>query len=142
MKNVFSICILLILAVLAGCSKSGGPPASVIRVTVGNKAGADDLVTTALTSFGFAQHADEVLGLAKKWGVPAAEADERIRAAISVRKGKQPDLFVVAATGLDHDTAVQIVNELCTYYASHHQSVSIEGGPAAAVTVAVVEPAK
>ncbi|MGA2246715.1 MAG: hypothetical protein ABSH48_17120 [Verrucomicrobiota bacterium] len=145
MKNVTLTFLFLAAIVLAACSKSvPGAAVAVIRVTVGNQPGtnADDLVTTAFTSFSFAQHADEALGLAKQWGLPAKEANEKIRAAISVRKGGKPELFVVEAAGLDHDAAVKIVNELCNYYGSTHPSISLNGGPAAAVHVSLVQAAK
>lgn len=145
MKNVILTFLFLGLLGLAACSPSGPSPATaVIRVTTGKPAGAtvDDLITTAFTSFSFAQHADQVLGLARQWGLPPKEAEEKIRAAISVQKGDKPDLYVVTAGGLNHDVAVKIVNELCHYYGTLHPSISLEGGPATAVQVSLVQPAK
>ena len=145
MKYLIFACLFLVQIVLGACSKSGPSAATaVIRVSVGSHPPSDaaDVVTTAFTSFSLAQHAEEVLGLAKQWGVSAKEADEKIRAALSVRPGNKPDLFVVEASGLDHEAGVRIVNELCTYYGTLHPSVALNGGPAEAIHVTVVQPAK
>jgi hypothetical protein len=136
--------LLVASAMVTACSKTGSAATAVIRVAVGNQTNTnvDNLVITALTSLNSARHAEEMLSLAKQWGVPAVEADEKIHSAISVRKGKKPDLFVVEAPGLDHDIAVKIINNLCKYYCSLHPTVSLEGAPPAVINASVVQPAK
>ena len=147
MKNILSALLGAGLVAVAACSKSGpGPAAAVISVSVGNPSGTGtgmgDLVTTSFTSFAFAQHADQALGLAKQWGLPVKDADQKIRAALSVRPGEKPDQFIIEAPGLEHDVAVKVVNELCTYYSSLHPSITLADGKSAVLHASVVTPAK
>jgi hypothetical protein len=144
-KNIVLVVLFAGFAALAACSKSGPAPVSaVISVTAGTKpvSGLDDLVTASFTSAGFARHADEALGLTKQWGIPAKDADEKIREAISVRPSGKPDQFIVEASGLDHDVAVKIVNELAAYYCSVRSTVPLEDGKSAVLHASVVTPAK
>ena len=142
MKTI-SICLLLIAQIFVACSKSRPAAAAVIRVTVGNPPTphTNTGIGEIFTSYAVMRHTSQTLGLAKLWDVSEAEADNRLRRAIKLVPGSEPGLLEFEAHGLDHEIAVKILEELCTYPGTLGIKVA-EGGAEQEVQISIVQPAK
>jgi len=137
----------VILLSLAACSPKGITTAT-ISVTFGDPPAVGtneffvDSETAVIKSDTFLRHTGEALELPNKWKLSENEVVAKLHRAISVRAGKAPGQIVITARGLDHQTAVDALNELCNFYASRKLWDSENGGPRRKVNITIIQRAK
>ena len=142
MKRIASILSLFTLVALAACSAQVSATA-VIRITC------DDLtkpITSEysqinlmeMTSYDYAEQISKNLGLSKLWGLSDIETSTKLLKALKVKIGSSPDLVVIQISGLEHQTAVKIINELCAVHTKHQLEVA---PPTAKFNISIVQPA-
>jgi hypothetical protein len=147
LRNSAFILSLTALITFVSCSAKVSTTA-IIRVTHGDppEANSDDhsviMEETILTSFAFGQHVDEKLELSKLWGLSGDGVVAKLRKAITLRAGTEPGLFVIICNGLEHDVAVKIVNELCTFYTEQQIEDPNTTGKPQKVHVSIVQRAE
>jgi capsular polysaccharide biosynthesis protein len=138
---------LVILLSLPACSPKDTTTAT-ISVTFGNPPTVNtndyfvDSEAAEMKSYAFLRHTSESLELPEKWKLSEDEVVAKLRHAISVRAGNESGQLVITARGLDHQTAVNIINELCNFQASQEIWGSENGGALRKEHVTVVQPAK
>ena len=140
---------LLALVALGACSAKDSVTA-VIRVTYGDppQASVDKYFSTTqrevLTSQKFLRHIGQTLELPKLWKVSEEEVAARLAKIITVESGSEPGMIIIEAKGLDHQLAVKVLNELCSFYADEKQGFaeSQNGGPLEKVHVEIVQRAE
>jgi hypothetical protein len=122
MKRITIVFSLLMLAVFVSCAKRDSATA-IIRVTYGDPPqvkSADehflDAQNAIFESVDFALHANEKFNLSKSWGLSNDQTVIKLHNSISVDAGNEPGLFVIKITGIEHELAVKILNELCDFY--------------------------
>jgi len=136
-----------ILLALAACSPKDTTTAT-ISVTFGDPpaVGSNDFFvdseTAVIKSDAFLRHTGDALDLPKAWNLSEDEVVAKLRHAISVRAGNEPGQIVIIARGLDHQTAVDTLNELCNFYASQKLFDSENGGPQRKVNMTIIQRAK
>lgn len=144
MRIAFFAQVTVILWLLAGCSLKNTATATVL-VTFGNPPTVStneyfvDTETDVLKSDGFLRQVGTALKLSDKWKLSENEVVTRLRRAISIRAGKEPGQIVIVASGLDHQTAAGVLNELCNCYVSRKLWDSENGGPRRKVNVTIVQ---
>ena len=55
---------------------------------------------------------NQQLGLSKLWGLPDDQTDEKIHGSLVIEPGHEPGLFVIKCNVPEHQTGVQIINEI------------------------------
>ena len=137
----------MILLSLAACSPKGTATAT-IAVTFGDPPTVStdeffvDSATAEIKSVTFLRHTGETLKLPEKWKLSQDEVVAKLRHVISVRSGNEPGQLVIIASGLDHQTAVNMLNELCGFYVSQESWISENGGPRRKENVKIIQRAK
>jgi hypothetical protein len=149
MKRTRLIVLLLVMLEFVACSAKDSAT-SVIRVRFGDsqQIGADKYFLSdqraVLTSEKFLRHVSQVFDLPNLWKQSEGEAVEKLRGVITVQSGNEPGVLIVTATGLDHQLAVRVLNELCSFRADEKQGfeASFNGGPLQKVHVEVIKRAE
>lgn len=145
-----SIIFFLALITLTGCSKNEAATA-IIRVTYGTQTNTDEAMfvgteTSVLTSDRFLGHVNAALNLSDAWRLSDDGAVTKLRGAVTVQPGNGPGLLVIQVTGFDHQTEVNILNELFNYYTNNciSETLSVPGKPPTtqAVHASIVRPAQ
>jgi len=101
-----------------------------------------DTETAVIKSDAFLRHTAKALELPNKWKLPEDEAVAKLGHVISVQTGKEPSQIVITASGLDHQTAVDVLNELCNFYTGQKLWDSENGGPRWKVNVTIIQRAE
>lgn len=145
-----SIIFFLALITLMGCSKEEAATV-VIRATYVTQTNTDEdvlvgTVTSILTSDRFLGHVNTALNLSGAWKLSEDETMAKLRGAVTVQAGNGPGLLVIQATGFDHQTEVNVLNELFNYYTNVcvSETSSVPGKPPTTQTVhaSIVQPAQ
>lgn len=139
--------ITVILWSLAGCSLKNTATATILVIfgnppTVSTNEYFVDTQTEVLKSDGFLRQVGTALKLSGKWNLSQNEIVTKLDRAISIRAGKEPGQIVIVASGLDRQTAADVVNELCNCYVSRKLWDSENGGPRRKVNVTIVQRAE
>ena len=144
MKRTASLFYMIVLLSFAGCS-AGDSAKAIIRVTGGDPLQGNAAVfveTEIVTSHFFLQHVDKALELSKLWKLSEDQVETKLRNSITVEAGNEPGLFVIGTKGLEHQLAVRILNELCTFYTQHWFGESQIGGQPQTVHVSIIQRAE
>lgn len=145
-----SIIFFLALIALIGCAKKETATA-IIRVTYGTQTNTNEAMfigteTSVLTSDRFLGHVNAALNLSEAWKLSEDETMAKLRGAVTVQPGNGPGLLVIQATGFDHQTEVNVLNELFNYYTNVcvSETLSVPGKPPITQTVhaSIVQPAQ
>jgi hypothetical protein len=147
MKPTVFLLFLISFLTLTACSNKK-PVTATIHVTLGDPPQVETnefalkRQTTIVTSYDFLSDVAEKLELPKKWNLSKDITVAKLSQAITVHIGSEPGLFVVAANNLDHQTSVDVLNELCSFYAGKEMWVSENGSSRRRVNMTIVQAAK
>jgi capsular polysaccharide biosynthesis protein len=147
MKKIMAVLCFTVLLILAACSAQN-PTTATIRITQERQSQPDadkfalEYQTTIIRSHFYLDHIVKTLSLSKLWGLSEDQSETKLRNAIIVQQGRETDLFLIEAKGLEHDLAVKILNELSTFYATQPLEMSAPGENPEKIHVSIVQPAK